>query len=227
MSDDLEITPETSAYLERALLKFEPHDRSVLENAITHALSVHAQQARRPSGETYGNHILRVAARLSNDFGIIDKELFIAGLYHDAIEDQVEKLCEGESVSRSNAYRFLTTHYSERVSNTVRGVSNPEDLEDIRDRNERDSKYIAHVIDECNKNSDCFLIKLSDFFDNAMRIQYNLTEVDKVRGAKKYLPLFDYFYECLEHQDVIFDRTVVDSLKQKIRDQKDYINQFI
>lgn len=221
--DTLEIAPETVEYFGRALAHFEPYDQVLLWGVATHALSLHGAQARRPSGETYGNHLLRVAARIVNDFGLLDKELLIAALYHDAVEDQLANLCGDETPSREKAYEILATHYGARVSKAVEGVTNPEELKGRQDRELRNQLYVAHVIEECTNNHDCFVIKLSDFFDNAMRMQYNLDPAAKARGARKYGPLFDYFVDYLLRREVKISHVRRAELIDMVVDQQEYV----
>lgn len=222
------IHPDVKHSLASALSKFSAGDTDKLRATCNYAIALHVNQLPRPSGESYDNHIIRVAARLVNDFGIVDKDLFIAALLHDSVEDQLDKLVGHDGSSRSEAYQILSQTYSPRVSHIIQGLSNSEEYNATDDRDKRNELYIQHVIDECEKSDDCAIVKLSDFFDNAMQLQQNTTAEARLKGAAKYLPLFDYFINLIATNERLpFSIDVKQSLTNRIQEQKKYVIELI
>ena len=217
------LTSTTQHYLDKALATFDAKRSAYLQNVSEHATALHKDQARRPSGESYDNHVVRVASRIINDFGVIDEDLFIIGLLHDAVEDQLEKLTGTSQASRDDAYTLLEHHYSKRVSDAIKGLSNTEEYERTENRTKRNKLYVDHVLHECTTNTDCFIVKLSDFFDNAMQLQHNTTNESRVKGAVKYLPLFDYFSQTLRStRHLPLSASLRNELASRIEAQKEY-----
>ena len=64
----------------------EPRIGHRFEQAVAYALEAHAHQTRKATGVPYASHLLAVAALVLDDGG--DEDEGIAGLLHDAPEDQ-------------------------------------------------------------------------------------------------------------------------------------------
>lgn len=177
-----------------AINLFQPNSLDLWQ-AITHTAKIHTGQ-KRLSGEEYPNHTMMVGARIPVEFGIVDEELFIAGLYHDSVEDQITKLTEIQNATRDEAYDWLEQNYSRRVAKAVEGVTNSTKPVGL-DRVQKNQLYLDHVVEACDTNPDCFIIKLSDFLDNS-----NITNIKTLesrhRQSTKYTPLADYFINRLE-----------------------------
>ncbi len=217
--------PETRNDLNDALSAFDEPARLQLATATERAIELHAQQSRRPSGEAYSNHVVRVAARIVNEFRIVDSALFIAALFHDAVEDQRDLLCGHADATREEALAHLAGAYSPRVSAAVAGVTNTEAYEVEKDITVRNQLYASHVIEACDANKDAFIVKLSDFFDNAMQLQGNKQPGGAQKGALKYGPLFDYFIERLttrRPENIAED--VANRLIAQIQKQQEYVH---
>lgn len=215
---------ETRKYLEQALALFPESERERLSQIAERAIALHEQQALRPSGEAYPNHVANVAARIVNDFGIVDEELFIAGLFHDAVEDQRDLLCGHSDASREDAEEYLTDTFSPRVAAAVIGVTNTQAYEDEPDATKRNQLYVDHIIEACTANKDCCIVKLSDFFDNAMQLQDNKQPGGAKRGALKYGPLFDFFIDQLKnHRPEALSPDIARLLVTDIEQQQHYV----
>lgn len=218
------ITAETHHYLTSALDKFSASEAAALAADAQYAQELHEHQAPRASGEAYANHAVRVGSRIANDFGVIDLELVEAGFFHDTVEDQLAKLCHPHTPSRDTAFHILETRYSKRVRNAIYGVTNPPSYGMTTSREQRNTLYIQHVIEACDQNSDCFIVKLSDFFDNAMQLQHNSSPEAKLRGALKYLPLFEYFADKLTNDSTIpIEPEIKTNLAQQIKAQRAFV----
>ena len=86
------------------------------EDALIYALRLHAGQVRKGSETPYFAHLMSVAALVIEDGG--DEDEVIAGLLHDAIEDQ------GGAEVRAEIRR----RFGERVAAIVDGCSDAETI---------------------------------------------------------------------------------------------------
>jgi len=102
------------------------------EEAIIYAVRLHARQARKGSGVPYVSHLLAVSA-LVLEFGG-DEDQAIAGLLHDAIEDQ------GGSGTREE----IRKRFGERVTAIVDGCTDA-DTNPKPPWKPRKEAYIAHL----------------------------------------------------------------------------------
>jgi (p)ppGpp synthase/HD superfamily hydrolase len=80
-------------------------------DAILYALELHAEQKRKGSGTPYVAHLLSVAALVIEDGG--DEDQAIAGLLHDAVEDQGGR----------ETMDAIRRRYGERVADIVHGCT--------------------------------------------------------------------------------------------------------
>ncbi|MFA6392723.1 MAG: HD domain-containing protein [Candidatus Paceibacterota bacterium] len=163
IDDNQDYTVEQKEYFEK---KFK--------EALDLALEIHKDQKPRPDG-IYVNHILRVSNRLVEEYGIKDPELVIAALLHDSVEDQAKKLSDmitnTEIISeRERALLFIKNAFGERVEKIVHKLSNPEPENEGLSVEEKNNIYKEHVR-EAIKDPDVFIIKLSDFSDNALNLE--------------------------------------------------------
>lgn len=211
-----------------ALEAFSAEQRPILIEAAGKAVRLHALQAPRPSGERYANHVVRVASRIVNEFGIVDAELFIAGLYHDTIEDQLDLLCGVKGASRQQGYDTIRDLYSPRVSRLVKGMTNPLEYEEAPDRLAKIDVYMRHVQHVCDTDDEVFVVKLSDLFDNAMQLQQVPDEARRLKGARKYHGALEYFYKALRSdRSLALSNDIRVSLAERIAQQLTYIDGLI
>lgn len=163
-----------------------------VEQVVDLVIYLHKGQ-KRPDGP-YINHIMRVATRLVEEFGVSNKELVTAALLHDALEDQKERLEERFGKSAKEA---ISEQFGERVAHVVSLLTN-EELPEEMPKEKKDAIYEAHVIEKIIPDADAVLVKLSDFADNAMRLDLVKNPKRRARLAKKYLPLIPKFTERLK-----------------------------
>ena len=104
------------------------------EDALIYALRLHAGQVRKGSETPYFAHLMSVAALVIEDGG--DEDEVIAGLLHDAIEDQ------GGAEVRAEIRR----RFGERVAAIVDGCSDAETIPKPPWR-ARKERYVASLAD--------------------------------------------------------------------------------
>jgi (p)ppGpp synthase/HD superfamily hydrolase len=102
------------------------------EDALKYAFQLHRCQVRKGSGIPYVSHLLAVSALVMQDGG--DEDQAIAGLLHDAVEDQGGQKTLDE----------IQRKFGERVAEIVLGCSDT--LESPKPPwRERKEKYLAHL----------------------------------------------------------------------------------
>jgi hypothetical protein len=187
---------------------------------------------------TYATHILRVACRIlsSAHFNIRDDpDLIIAALLHDTIEDRPERLLgeqalDDEDMSktgliarqdqRDRALNLIGKLHGEHVASMVSDVSNPiYDKADLTTE-ERQELYREHVREVMNSDSPAKFIKLSDFIDNCLGLEYNKNgKIARNKLAHKYQPLLPDMLEFA------LSSGIHDAMKEKIVDELFYANE--
>lgn len=179
------------------------------------ALASHLHRDDRRTREPYVNHLLRVAIRVMHHYRVDDADVICAALLHDSVEDhpfELGGLVEGAATvaeARSAALSELSRRYSDRVARLVEAVTNP--LYDERDTFEQ---YREHVVASLDDDPWARVIKLSDFTDNAVGIDY--TAPGKARRvAPKYQPLVEELRELAARPDT----PLADDVKQHIDEQ--------
>lgn len=100
--------------------------------ALRYATDLHAQQVRKGTGIPYVAHLLSVAALVLEDGG--DEDEAIAGLLHDAVEDQGGRVVLEE----------IRRRFGEKVARIVEGCTDAETVPKPPWR-ERKERYVAHV----------------------------------------------------------------------------------
>ncbi len=169
---------------------------------------------------TYATHILRVACRiLSGDhFAIRDNpDLIIAALLHDTIEDRPERLLDEEPLDqndyspenlaalqdqRDRALYVIKDAYGQNVTEMVEAVSNPIYDKTKLDQNQRQEFYRHHIRELMASESDARYIKLSDFIDNCLGLEFNPEKDSRYKLAQKYRPLLPNMLEYVINSDI-------------------------
>jgi (p)ppGpp synthase/HD superfamily hydrolase len=128
-----------------------------LADAITYALDIHSAQVRKGANTPYIGHLLGVASLVLESGG--DEEQAIAGVLHDAIEDQgVEQ--EGVILAR----------FGGRVAAIVRGCTDA-DTNPKPPWRARKQAYMAHLE---TAGPDIWLVSCADKLYNARAILTDL-----------------------------------------------------
>lgn len=194
-----------SNILNSVIGKFNAEQVQKIHEAIDLACSLHGDQKARPDGP-YTNHVLRVAERVVNLFGVADSDVIVAALLHDSVEDQAEKLValrganDGMS-ARMQALAYIEDRFGAGVARIVEGVTNAEETEPLSNEEWR-RQYVEHVriaIEDVR----VLQVKLSDFMDNGLTIEAVSDPARRLKLAHKYQPLYGIFADRLAHADVV------------------------
>ncbi|MDI9915768.1 hypothetical protein [Rhodococcus sp. IEGM 1379] len=174
-----------------------------LRLAMEVATLAHLEQSRKngikADIDPYIVHPLRNVLRLIR-YGCFDADVLAATALHDTVEDQPQKLIpllggtpienEEPHEMRKRAFTRIAAHFSPRIAEIVAAVTNP--ITYGEDGNA--SGYRDHVVDAISDPS-VFLVKFSDFVDNAGSVKY-LAETQRLKLAAKYEPLVEPFKDA-------------------------------
>ncbi|HPH78931.1 MAG TPA: HD domain-containing protein, partial [bacterium] len=196
-------------------------------------------------------HPLEVAEVVWRDFGVDDKNVILAALLHDSIEDQAELLRmkngDPENIDkRRSGLDYIGKKFGSDVAGLVEELSNPEkskkDIEKelislgykIEDQNfEREKNklknkyYLEHVKEIIEKDPRLMAIKLADFSLNALALD-NVKD-DPSRKAKllvKYQPVGKLFLDKIDNPDETTKRMIEKFDSQKLswlRDELEHL----
>ena len=124
------------------------------KDALLYAVNLHQKQFRKGTETPYIAHLLAVAATVLENGG--DEDQAIAGLLHDAVEDQggLPRLEE------------IRSKYGKRIADIVKSCTDA--YEDPKPPwKKRKMEYLASIQ---NKNPDAFVVSLADKLHNARAI---------------------------------------------------------
>ena len=174
----------------------------------------------RPRGDGRARiiHPIEVAADLIRKFGVRNTDIIIAGLLHDAAEDQPEKVVKicgtppGELTGiRTMAIAAIGQRYGSRAAAFVSYLTNPDCIIDAealaRTGEPRDQRlgiqivhdnYHDHFIDIAAKHRYGFMIKVADFGRNAMRLDLVTDPAKREVLAEKYFPAMIFLDDYLQ-----------------------------
>lgn len=128
------------------------------EAALVHAATLHHDQRRKGTSVPYITHLVSVAVLVAEAGG--DEDQVIAGLLHDALEDQGER----------TSYDDLVQRYGERVATIVRACSDSE-VQPKPPWRERKERYLAHL---AIVPAEVLLVSCADKLHNARTIVADL-----------------------------------------------------
>ncbi|MCW1930505.1 MAG: HD domain-containing protein [Candidatus Kerfeldbacteria bacterium] len=153
--------------LERLIAVFSDSEKERIHRAFEIAEFTHAEQ-KRPDGEAYINHPLRVALTVLRDFRVVDADIVCAALLHDVVEDQSERLVAtyGEEDDEHKALYVIERMFGHRVARTVKGLSNPEVVGSPEAKNIFYKEHVREAI----QDEAVAVVELADFYDNAFRL---------------------------------------------------------
>jgi len=191
-------------------------DDETVSSAVDLASILHSAQIRGSRGlftqTPYIEHPLRNAVRLLR-WGCRDQDVIVAAVLHDTIEDGAQQFVRqiaraGRQVPESEARQMLSDYienaYGRRVLALVEAVTNDYMTDTHRsqtDVEERNRHYREHVRQTVQGHPGAFLVKLSDFVDNAAGLYHADTpgkEEFVLKRARKYLPVVAVFEEAME-----------------------------
>ena len=207
----------TMAVLDAAKLAV-PEGADRIFAAISAAAFLHRDQTRANRGNLprtpYIEHPLRGTLRLLR-WGVTDADVLVASILHDTIED-----CSKDIVRyflgidpadltavelRQYVIEWMTGEFGATATEIVLAVTNP-DFPATLTRTERNALYVDKVAVAIAGCAPVFLVKASDFVDNACGLPHNNVpgNTDMVsRLARKYQPLVPIFQaELLANPDI-------------------------
>ena len=181
------------------------HSPDEIEDALVISSFLHAGQKRNNNGvkSPYIEHSMRVAY---NTFLLLGRdELLIPALLHDTIEDCQENFAKYKVVQKKTQYssidEFIEDRFGNRTLSITQSLTNPNFLQDIHGREQKNQAYREHVIEEINKDPSVLVVKICDFLDNAGNLE-RLYLGGSTRMAKglssKYYPLVIEYSKSLD-----------------------------
>lgn len=129
------------------------------DDALGLAARLHRDQVRKGSGVPYLSHLLSVSALVIEHHG--DEDQAIAGLLHDAVEDQ-----GGQATAD-----MIRSTFGDRVADIVLACTDAVE-QDLVPWEERKTGYIASLAD---KGEDALLVTSCDKLHNATSILVDLS----------------------------------------------------
>lgn len=199
--------------LDAASLVFAIDQATESEPAVRDAMALAAlahryqtRPGRSGAPEQYITHPLRNTLRNSR-FGCSDMDVLAATALHDTVEDQAGELVlllggDASAPARAEALRHLDAHFGATVAEIVDAVSNPPKPAGLSPA-EKNERYAAHVTATI-ADPRVFLVKVSDFLDNAGSLG-DLQDADKRNRLRaKYAPLVPVFLRAAStHGDAL------------------------
>lgn len=189
-------------------------DTARLGDAIQVASYLHRNDVRRGArGKSvtppYIEHPLRVAIRLFKYFEVTDSDIIIAAILHDTVEDHAPEFADFEygtdryntlkpDWARTGALQFISYRFGYSVAAIVEDVSNPIML-GKPSKAEKISAYQQHVAATVSRSDKAFIVKLSDFVDNAgsLHHHYEYDDPNAQYFVNRYAPLIPLYHNVL------------------------------
>lgn len=210
----------------------DPTQRDLIEQAYQLAADLHKHDTRSPG--PYIEHPLRCACRMITYLGVTDAELIISMLLHDTVEDHPEELCialgytiDPDKPIVNQALEAIRSKFGDRVARILAGMTNPEVPKQMP-KVEKNVIYVAHVTEEI-KDVDVFILKFSDFNDNALGLHHTQNANMIISLAKKYAPLYRVFREqaFAHHQNGLISQGLLDVILERLTTGEKQNNGFL
>lgn len=218
-------------------------DAETIDSAIALASILHSKQYRGPRHDIdkapYIEHPLRNSLRLLR-LGVKDQDIVVGSLLHDTIEDgseQFVKRFQNRKLPEIEARKELSNHianaYGERTRYLVESVTNEHTpLKEVQAKSlkERHDEYRHHVIEQISKDPGTYLIKISDYIDNATGLYHTDVkgaEKATMKRAIKYLPLTDEFLRIMDNHSLPITKENQDIIRGQIERTKFRLTEII
>ncbi len=134
--------------------------------------------------DPYITHPSRNVLRLMR-YGCADLDVLMATALHDTVEDQSDRIVD--LLGGTEALGALEAHFGAEVARLVEAVTtSPRTGED------RAAQYVEHVT-AVIRDPKVFLVKVSDYVDNAGSLKYLVDEAKRTTLLGKYAPLVVIF----------------------------------
>lgn len=191
-------TPSSITKMEHAL-------GGKITDAYRYAAKIHKGQKRK-SGESYIMHPVAVAELLFS--AGMDRDVVIAALLHDAIEDGEDK----ELISR-----HIQNYFGDHVLYLVHAVSKDGKIED---KFQQQEQYLVQIERAFELDVSVFFIKVADIIHNMMTISHLSVDQQSLwmhELLAEYLPLFSSYY----HRIPLHEREKYHHLIDRIQSMAD------
>lgn len=191
----------------------EQFQEALILSAMWHQGQTRANRANLPR-TPYIEHPLRNMLRVYR-WGIVDSDILIAILLHDTVEDCADKITgykandTGISDQRAEALEKLATLFSPEVSYIVETVSNPIARKKPSSQAEKRDAYATHLASVLH-NPATFIVKLTDYVDNAGGLYHNYhpDKVEKLTNMyRKYMQVLPVFHTAYRNIETEFTPT--------------------
>ena len=200
------------------------NDIKMIKDAFDIGYTAHKGQLRK-SGEEYFSHCIAVGVQPSS--WNMDRDVVIAGLLHDTLEDT--DLTKEE----------IKNHFNEDIANLVEGVSKLSDIK-FNSRQQKQVENFMKMFLSIAKDIRVIIIKFADRLHNLRTISH-LPIIKQTRVTKESRDIFVPLAHRLgmnnvksEMEDIIFqtlEPKIHKKIKKQIKDSKrkreNYINKFI
>jgi (p)ppGpp synthase/HD superfamily hydrolase len=212
-------------------------DRYQIEQAYVISRTLHAKDRHR--GQLYIHHPLRVANRIVSYLHVYDPDIAVAALLHDTVEDHAKGLLAptiggmdftSSAITPSAdpienqvlAFRRLGFIFSKPVSLLVHNVTNPADIFTQLTYEEKLEAYKTKVY-YTTRTFAGFVIKLSDWCDNAVGITHSEADLDPAQYKhfrRKYGNVYNIFETRFNQPDI--QSALDDEARAYVREQLGY-----
>lgn len=182
-----------------------------LNKAIDLATILHSKQTRKNRDSykktPYIEHPLRNTLRLIR-WGVNDTDILISSVLHDVVEDGAHEYCRlflnkkvgDTSLARKQLSLFIKQAFGQRVAFIVKGVTLlPSSARENLDKKEINEIYKLTVKEAIESDQGIFLVKLSDFIDNATGLPHGDDSEFIIKQVSKYKPMVPIFLEELRN----------------------------
>jgi hypothetical protein len=169
---------------------FDPDAQGLINQSVAIAYELFRNDEYK--GMPYTTHLLRVAIRLIRDYDVRDPEIIAAAVLHDSLEDHPVELVKLLGEPGDLAFGALAGVIGMRTAQFVEALTNDPTSDDLSPE-EKNVRYRDGVEKKLAMSYEVFLIKLSDFTDNAIGLHWGVDDARTVKLAAKYLPLFEVF----------------------------------
>jgi (p)ppGpp synthase/HD superfamily hydrolase len=141
------------------------------------------------SGTPYCVHPLSVATRVAVWWPAAPASVIVAALLHDTLEDQPAALLElaaQRGVGGASAEDALSAVYGPAVLQLVQALTNPPWTGAPEGKN---AAYRDHVVHTVVDDGLAGVVKLADFYDNALALHAVADPVKRAKLGAKYRPV--------------------------------------
>ena len=203
---------ELSRIIEETLTPMLTKDNLIkIRKAIDLATILHSKQTRKNRDSykktPYIEHPLRNTLRIIR-WGVHDTDILIASVLHDVVEDGSHEYCrlflnkkiEDTTLARKQLALFIKQEFGQRVAFIVKGVTLlPSSARENLDKKEVNEIYKLTVKEAIESDQGIFLVKLSDFIDNATGLSHGDDTEFIIKQVSKYRPMAQIFLEELRN----------------------------